>query len=233
MVDKQPATGATRLAPGAVDRLVILVGLPLGCLLIGALLPVAARWALDLSRALPFRPAFRIVGAVDRPWEIAVNLGIWLVVGLVAAYSAMGETVRLTLTDDEVLVEGRDRAQTVRRDEVADVFLDGTTLVVLDHRSLPLVRDPNPTSRGAIAAAFRAHRYPWRDVDPFGELYHRWRPDSTDLPPPVNAVLAAREVALRKKARAEVHGLSEALHQLGYVARDEGSRQFWRPLVTS
>jgi len=30
-----------------------------------------------------------------------------------------------------------------------------------------------------------------------------------------------------------VRGLSQALHNLGYVARDEGSRQFWRPLVTS
>jgi len=30
-----------------------------------------------------------------------------------------------------------------------------------------------------------------------------------------------------------VRGLSEALYKLGYVTRDEGSRQFWRPVVTS
>jgi hypothetical protein len=64
-------------------------------------------------------------------------------------------------------------------------------------------------------------------------MYRRWQPDTPDLPAPVNAVLAAREVALRKKARVEVRGLSEALHKLGYATRDEGSRQFWRPLVTS
>jgi hypothetical protein len=104
---------------------------------------------------------------------------------------------------------------------------------VLDHRSLPLTRDPNPTSRDRIAAAFRAHGYPWRERDPFAELYRRWQPDAPDLPAPVNAVLAAREAALRKKARSEVRGLSEALHKLGYATRDEGTRQFWRPLVTS
>jgi hypothetical protein len=230
MTDKRPAT---TLAPGPVDRLVIQVGLPLAGVLIGAALPMVARWALDLSRGLPFRPAFRLVGAVDRPWEIAVNAAIWLVVGVAAAYSAMGETVRLTVTDDDLGVRGRDRAQTIRRDEVADVFLDRKDLVVLDRRSRPLLRDQNPAPPQRTAEAFRAHGYPWRDTDPFAGLYRRWERDTPDLPAPVNAVLAARETALRKKARAEARGLSEALHKLGYATRDEGSRQFWRPLVTT
>lgn len=230
MVSKDPAT---HLAPGVAERLLIVVGLPLGGLLVGALLPVVARWALDLSHGLPFRPVFRVVGAVDRPWEVAINLAIWLVIGLGAAYTAMGETVRLTVAHDRLRVEQRDRDETIARADVADVFLDRDTLVVLDHESLPLTRDPNPTSREKLAAVFRAHGYPWRDADPFAEMYRRWQPDTPDLPAPVNAVLAAREVALRKKARGEVRGLSEALHKLGYATRDEGSRQFWRPLVTS
>jgi hypothetical protein len=230
MTGKDPVT---RLAPGPVDRLVVQVGIPAAALVIGALLPVVARWALDLSRGLPFKPVFRVVGAVDRPWEVAINLAIWLVVGLGVAYAAMGEQVRLAISDAELRVEGRDLAEAVPRADVADVFLDRGRLVVLDHRSLALVREENPASREAVAAAFREHGYPWRDSDPFAELYQRWRPDTPDLPGPVNAVLAAREVALRKNARRDVRGLSEALHKLGYVARDEGSRQFWRPLVTS
>jgi hypothetical protein len=230
MVGKAPAT---HLATGPAERLMIQVGLPLAGLLVGALLPVVARWALDFSRGLPFRPAFRVVGAVDRPWEVAINLAIWLVVGLGVAYTAMGETVRLTVSDDRLRIEQRDRDETIARADVADVFLDRDTVVVLNHESLPLTRDPNPTSRERLAAAFRAHGYPWRDADPFAEMYRRWQPDTPDLPAPVNAVLAAREVALRKKARTEVRGLSEALHKLGYVTRDEGSRQFWRPVVTS
>jgi hypothetical protein len=233
MVGKEPAAGATRLEPGPGERLLIVVGLPVLGVLVGAALPVVARWALDLSRGLPFRFVFRVVGAVDRPWEIAVNLAIWLVVGVAVAYTALGETVRLTVTDDALRVEQRDRDETIGRADVADVFLDGDRIVVLDHRSLPLTRDPNPTGRDRVAAAFRAHGYPWRERDPFAGSYHRWRPDSPDLPAPVNAVLAAREVALRKKARTEVRGLSEALHKLGYATRDEGTRQFWRPLVPS
>ena len=231
MVGKEPVGGATRLEPGRGARLLTVVGLPVLGLLVGAALPMIARWALDLSRGLPFRPVFRVVGAVDRPWEIAVNLTIWLVVGVAVAYTALGETVRLTVTDDTLRIEQRDRDETIGRADVADVFLDGDRIVVLDHRSLALARDPNPTGRDRVAAAFRAHGYPWRERDPFAGSYRPWQPDSRDLPAPVNAVLAAREVALRKKARTEVRGLSEALHELGYTTRDEGARQFWRPLV--
>jgi hypothetical protein len=230
MVRKAPAT---TLAQSRAERAVIMVGAPLVGLAVGLIVPVVARWALDLSIGLPFRPVWRVVGGVDRPWEIGINLAIWLAVGLGVAHTALGETVRLTLTDDRLRLEQRDRDETIDRADVADVFLDRDAIVVLDHRSLPLARDPNPASRERTAAAFRAHGYPWRDADPFAELYRRWRPDMPDLPAPVNAVLAAREEALRKKARKEVRGLSEALHNLGYVARDEGSRQFWRPLVTS
>jgi hypothetical protein len=229
MVGKDP-DGATRLEPGRGARLLTVAGPPALGLLVGAALPVVARWALDLSHGLPLRPAFRVAGAVDRPWEIAVNLTIWLVVGVAVAHTALGETVRLTVTDDAVRVEQRDRDETIARADVAAVFLDGDRIVVLDHRSLALARDPSPAGRDRVAAAFRAHGYPWRERDPFAGSYRRWRPDSRDLPAPVNAVLAAREVALRRKARTEVRGLSEALHELGYATRDEGTRQFWRPL---
>jgi hypothetical protein len=234
MAGKDPVDGsATRLAPGRADRLVLLVGVPVVCLLVGALLPVVARWLLDLSPGLPFRPVFRFVGAVDTPVEIAINLVIWLLVGLAVARSATADTTRLTVTDDAVRVERRDRSESIPRDDVADVFLDGGKLVMLDRRSRQLVRDPAPAAEDATAAVFRAHGYPWRDGDPFADLYRRWQPDTPDLPASVNAVLAAREAALKKKAHGDVRDLADALHKLGYVARDEGSRQYWRPLVTS
>jgi len=142
---------ATTLASSRAERAVIMIGAPLVGLAIGAILPVVARWGLDLSVGLPFRPVWRAVGGVDRPWEVAVNLAIWLAVGLGVAYSALGESVRLTLTDDRLRIEQRDRAETIDRADVADVFLDRDAIVVLDHRSLPLARDPNPASRERTA----------------------------------------------------------------------------------
>ena len=92
----------------------------------------------------------------------------------------------------------------------------------------------SPTEHGleaSFAAAFRRHGYPWHAHDPYADLFRRWVPDSGHLPPPVDAVLAARGTALRKKARTEARELRDAVEKLGFVVRDEGDRQFWRPLV--
>lgn len=213
------------------DRLVTLVGVPALTGLIGLLLPVVARWLLDLSPGLPMRPAFRFVGAVDRPWEVAVNLAIWLVVGIGVGSGLVAESAKVTLTGDEVRVHRSDGSRTVARPEVAGAFLDGSHLVLLDRESRHLVRERVKVPAAAVARAFREHGYPWRDADPYADLYRRWVPDTPDLPAEANAVLAAREVALKRKARREIRDLREVVEKFGYAVRDEGTRQYWRPLV--
>jgi hypothetical protein len=58
-------------------------------------------------------------------------------------------------------------------------------------------------------------------------------PDTGLLPVAADAVLSARAVALRKKAGKEAGELRDTLQKLGYAVRDDGDKQFWRPLVRS
>jgi hypothetical protein len=225
--------GRTVLGFPLVDRLVLVGGLPALGLLLGFLLPPFARWATGLSIGLPMRPAFKLLGAVDKPWEVAACLAVGLVLGLGVALVTMTESMKVTLTDTELRLDKDDRTRTVARADVDAVFLDGKKLVVLDHESRQLVRDTHQAPGAALARAFRAHGYPWQDADPYADLYRRWVRDTPDLPPAVNAVLAAREVALRKKAGREVRDLGDAIEKLGFAAREEGARQCWRPLVRS
>jgi hypothetical protein len=46
-------------------------------------------------------------------------------------------------------------------------------------------------------------------------------------------VLKARELALRKRAGRDVAELRDEAQKLGFVVRDDGVRQYWRPLVRS
>ena len=46
-------------------------------------------------------------------------------------------------------------------------------------------------------------------------------------------MLSARAVVLRKKAAQEAGELRTTLEKLGYSVRDDGDKQFWRPLVRS
>jgi hypothetical protein len=227
------ADGRTVVEAPLADRIFLFVGIPAVVVILGLSLPPLARWALDWETALPIRPVFRLVGAIDRPWEIVVNLAIWLVLAFALAFAAMTDSMKLAVTDATIEVDKANRKRTVSRADVAAVFLDGKNLVVLDRESHQLIRDVHTASRSTLADAFRQHGYPWQDEDPYAPLYRSWTAATSDLPPAVNDVLAAREAALKKKAHKEAQDLSNAVEKLGYVVRDEGTRQFTRPLVRS
>jgi hypothetical protein len=179
------------------------------------------------------RPVVRFVGAVDRPWEIAANVTLWLVLGLLVVRSAMTESARVTVTDAALRLDRGDWSRTVARTDVDVAYAEGKRLVVLDRASRQLISEPVQAPVAAVADALRARGYPWRDGDPYEGLYRRWWTDTPELPEAVNKVLAARELALRRKAADEVRELGDAVQRLGFAVREEGPRQYWRPLVRS
>lgn len=226
--------GSTVLSTPMRDRIIMFGGLPLLGLLLALGVPPLARWALDLDTALPVKPLFWGLGSIDKPWKIMVSAAIGILVGLGAALAAYRGATKVTLTDSEIRVDAGDVSRTIAGTDVAAVFPDGKNLVVLDSESRQLAREPMEASREDMARAFRAHGYRWHDRDPYADLYNPWNSGATDLPTEVNAVLAAREAALRRKSGVkERRDLRDAAQKLGYVVREDGTRQFWRPLVRS
>jgi hypothetical protein len=222
----------TVLGYPAADRLVIVVGIPGIAVLIGYLLPVLARWLLGLSRGLPFGPVLRFVGAADRPLEVAINLAIWLAIGVTVAVAGWTEAAKVTIADGEVRASRDNNVRAVPRAEVAAVFCDGPVLVVLDHRSRQRIRDKHQAPAKALQEAFTRHGYPWRDADPYADRFRRWLPGAADVPAATQALLTVRESLLRKKNERQATELREAAEALGVVVRDEGNTQYWRHLGT-
>ncbi|MFI0977878.1 hypothetical protein ACH4SP_12865 [Streptomyces sp. NPDC021093] len=145
----------------------ILVGFPAVGLGIGFLLPALARWT-DSSAAGPLRKVFAALGSLDQPWQIALCALAATALGVLAAYVAVADSTRVTVTDASLGIEPRDgkKAKALARADVADVYLDGRDLVVLDAAGRQLARTPRQASRHALAQAFRAHDYPWHDSRP-------------------------------------------------------------------
>ncbi|BCJ40550.1 hypothetical protein GCM10010168_81160 [Actinoplanes ianthinogenes] len=211
-----------------LDRLLVTCGPAALGLLLAAVLPAVARWALGLGVVLPFRVVFELVGRVDTRWEFAVLGTILVVVGLFATAALFEHLTPITVAFDQV----RFGRTAMSRSAITALFLEGDTLVVLDRESRQVVRCEPRARRSALAATFPEFGYPWRDADPYADLYRPWQPDG-ELPPEADAVLSARAVVLTKKAGKEAGELRAALERLGYSVRDEGGRQFWRPLVRS
>jgi hypothetical protein len=211
------------------DRVLIAAGPAAAGLLLTVVLPIVARWALGLGIALPFRAVIRVIAAVDSPWELAIQGAILVVAGLFVTLVSHERLVTITVAPGEA----RFGETAAARADVAALYLDGETLIVLDRESRQVARCRPRARRGVLEATFREFGFPWRAEDPYADLYRPWNAAEDGLPPAVDAVLSARAVALRKKAAQEAGEMMTTLEKLGYSVRDDGDKQFWRPLVHS
>ncbi|MGP4111296.1 YqeB family protein [Streptomyces sp. 4N509B] len=225
------STDATELGLSLADRVLLIVGGPLLGAVLGILLPPLAGWLLGLSW-VPEHGLLRLVDSWDGVVAPAL-LGLGgLLLGLVLAGLAIASTMRVTLTDEWIEIRRSDDRRTIPRGEVDAVFVDGKKLVVLDRESRQLLRETSEADTATIARAFAAHGYPYVKRDPYEDIFRRWVPDTPELPGAVNALLKAREAALKKKAADDAAELHDEVQKLGFVVRDgKSARQYWRPLV--
>ncbi|MEU8239941.1 hypothetical protein AB0C07_16980 [Actinoplanes missouriensis] len=223
----------TVLALSRTDRVLILCGPAALGLLLALVLPPVARWLAGLGGPLPFGFVVKIVADVDGGWQLAVQVAILMTLGALVSAEILRRVTRVTVADDEVELRTAGDRQTFARLDIGALYPERDLLILLDRDSRHLFHGEPGASRDRLGDAFRRHGYPWHDEDPFGELYHRWLPDSGELPTEVAAVLSAREVALRRKAAKETAELRAIVEKLGYTVRDDGDQQFWRPLVRS
>ncbi|MFJ4582425.1 YqeB family protein [Streptomyces echinatus] len=225
-----PDVSATVLGHPRSDRIVLLAGMPLSGTALGLLVPILARQVTHWPK-LPFRIVFEFLAAAEETWQVLACMGCGF--GLVFALVALSESLTVTLTDARVEARTDHWREGVDRGDVSAVFMDGKHLVVLDRDSRQRVRGPHAAPGRSIAAAFRGHGYPWNGSDPYAHLYRKWAHGSGAVRPEVDAVLAARGEALKRKSWYDVHRLTQAVEELGCTAREKGTEQYWRPLVRS
>jgi len=167
---------------------------------------------------------------------VAILVVAGLVAGVLLAAAALEDSLKVTVTDSEVRFLKNTKTTIVPRDRVHVAFLDGKDLVLQDASSRELAREKHDQLKSEASrfpAAFRAHGYTWSDDgDPQRDAFSRWVEDSPRLPGAVNALLKARAKALAAgdKGKTDVRELREEVAKLGYVVRDEESRQYWRRL---
>ncbi|WP_129842976.1 hypothetical protein [Streptomyces sp. RFCAC02] len=222
--------GGTVLGLPRADRAVLVVGGPLLGVLVGAVLPPVADWAVSLPH-VPMRAPLEFAASWRSGWSAVVAGCAGLLAGLGLAVVAVATSLKVTVTDAALSIRRDEDVRAIGRAEVEAVFLDGKRLVVLDGASRHLLREVTEARPADVARAFTAHGYPWLDADPYADLYRRWVPGTPDLPTGAHALLKAREAALGKRAHDDARELREGVEALGFTVREESGRQFWRPLV--
>jgi len=213
--------------PAAVHALVW-AGFPLLGAGAAVLLKLAAGWLAAVPFA-PLRWLFTWVATIPEPVATIGAAAAGGLLGLAVAFQAERETLVVTVTDHRTTLRRDGTVREVPRPSVQAVFVDARHLVLLDGQGRELAREPSDLDVDRLAAAFRAHGYPWRpDGDPHRDTYRRWAPDTPGLPPGADALLRARQRALDRDDGADAAQLREDIARLGVVVRDEAKRQYWR-----
>jgi len=227
---------ATTIGHSASDKVVLFGGLPLAGAALGFFLPLIADWAAG-QKWVPFQGPLELIAQWDSWWVVVICTAVGLLAGILLAGMALEDTLKVTITTSGIEFLKNQKTVRVPRDQVAVVFLDGREIVVQDPSSRELARERHDQLKSdakQIPGAFRAHGYPWSEAgDPHGARFRRWVEDEPDLPPTVNAVLRARAKAFDQgdKGKADLRELRGEIGKLGYVVRDEGKRQYWRPVA--
>lgn len=221
--------GGTVVAAPGWDRLLMWGGFPVLGAGLGWLLKAGAGWVASLPWA-PFQGPFELVASAPEPYATIGAPVLGGLAGLVLAFLGAQESLTVTVADDRVsLRRGDGEIREIDRSAVAGVFLDGKQIVLLGRSTDELAREKSDLDATRLTEAFRAHGYPWlAEGDPYRHEYRRWVPGLPELPTGADALLKARERALRKGENQDVVELRTELAQLGVVVRDEEKRQYWR-----
>lgn len=214
------------------DRFFLIAGAVMIGGLLGFAVPYVAQWGSSLTW-IPFQGPLELIASWSQWWVRYVCIGVGVLLGLALVAAAFYDTARVAVCEAGVRITEKGETVTVSRSQVGTVFVDGKELVLLDAASRQLVRVPSEEKRDAIEAAFEQRGYPVAPGDPYDDLYHLWVPGAPGLAPEVAAVLAARNMALKKKAGSDARELRSELDRLGVVVRDNKTSQYWRPLVRS
>jgi energy-converting hydrogenase Eha subunit A len=193
---------------------------------IGWFLPVIADWVLKLP-IIPMEQWIRLISSLDHFWVSVIAAGVGVIAGMIFSLVVFHETLTATVSDHQLRLVLGDAVKIFKREDIYAVYMDNKNLVVLGQNSQELYREVLEAKLDTVRQAFYLHGYPWNEEDPFAAHYQRWVEGHPDFPPTVNALMRARERALKEDNKTAKY-LRGDLAELGVVIRDERNGQFAR-----
>ncbi|MEU5212655.1 hypothetical protein [Streptomyces sp. NPDC020742] len=229
---EQPNTHAgepTELGPTPGDRIFLCAILLVAGAGLGWLVDLLADWLVTLPWA-PLQGPAKLITSVPQPGRTIGLIVLGGLIGVVGALLIQHGELKVRLEGEMIELKRGDQAQRVSRAQVASAFLDEKHLVLLGHQGGELAREKCDLGAEKLAPAFTGHGYRWVDQDPHRTAFRPWVPETPDLPAGANALLKAREKAVKKSDTGEEQReLRAELARLGVVVRDSKGRQYWRP----
>ncbi|GAA0356541.1 hypothetical protein [Bacillus horti] len=217
----------TTLGLSKIEKALLIILSPIIGALLGWFIPSIAEWAIKIP-FIPFEGVFEWIATLESQWVSVIAAVLGMLAGVFFVFYAFSESLKVTITDEQLKLEFKEKATTLHKSEISAIYLEKKELVILSLNGNERFRVPFDAKRDAVSGAFEKHRYPWKDKDPFENQYQRWIADHPDFPAHVNALISARERALKNEESEEAQVLRKDLASQGIVVRDKDTRQYVR-----
>lgn len=182
-------------------------------------------WLLDRVDSAPV-----FLRIVDE-FPLVVTLPALIAIGAVAGWFVFamweGEVGSVTLDEDGVLITKEKSSARFTTEEIAEAFLDGEELVLVEADTRELSRTASDTGlEPRLRTAFEAHGISWRGpADPREAAFRPWVDRDHELGADDHDLLRARQRALADKRAGEAAALRDRLRDRGIVVRDRDEAQ--------
>ncbi|MCX7746037.1 MAG: hypothetical protein N2645_03960 [Clostridia bacterium] len=201
------------------------------CIILGAVIglfiPMIVDWALKLP-VVPMEKLLIFIASLNHFWVSGVAAIIGVIAGVFVSLVIFSESLTVTLSDNQLKLVLRDSERIIHKKDISAVYMDNKNLVVLGQNSQELYSEQFDLKLDSVRDTFGKHQYPWFDADPFINEYQRWEYGHPDFPSDINALLRAREIAIKEKNKKTAKYLREDLAELGAVVRDARNGQYVR-----
>ena len=195
--------------------------------LIGWFSPVIAEWVLTLP-IVPMEKLISLIASFNSLWVSIVATVIGIIVGVLLTAIIFDESLEVTVSDQNLQLKLGDKVETIEKKDISTIYIENKQLIILGQNSDELYQEVIETKLDSVREAFYQYQYPWVDKDPYENQYQRWVLGHPDFPEKINALLYARESALRDDKKKDAKYLREDLAKLGIVIKDERNGQYVR-----
>lgn len=230
--------GKTTVQHSTAQHVALWAVLPTAGALLGFALSRAPSWTAKLEwfPTLPWLPDKDTIAELADTFGFKVTVALTiagLLVGCFLALMTYDEIVSVTIDENSVTIKRGDKETAFAATEVKYAFVDNGHLVMLKPSSEELVREETDLARDALQNGFASHGYTWCEHDPYADYFTRWVDGMSGLSQDANAILRARQIALDIEDLADQRELRTELARHHFVVRDDGKRQYWRPITVA
>ncbi|XCS11635.1 hypothetical protein GBG21_02035 [Aeribacillus pallidus] len=188
---------------------------------------------LDYIKSISFfsdSKVIQLLASFNPFWLSIILVFAGVVIGVLLSLTVYSEALKMSISDQEILINKDDSERIIRKSEVKEIFMEGHEVIITGHRGEELLREKTDISKEKIRNIFLYHHYPWFEQDPYVDKYILWTLEDHTLGEKVNSILYERRKAIREGDKKKAKNLKKDLNELGVVVKDQGEDQYIRSI---